>query len=190
MAAATKQQINWGLFCDPFSTRFALREPWINNGIKYATNSRVLIAIPTDEPDTPEDGLRRPNCESVLEAIEKPGESVLWPIDLHKCGLCQGSFKTTCDECHGVGWRECDMGHEHACSNCDDDGKQTCEDCSVEVVQMGVHRISHMLVAITRTLPGIVGWSLVGAKHTDPLYFRFGNGGRGAVMGMADRAKE
>lgn len=118
-------------FCDMESTRFAINEPWVHNGWIYATDSRVLIAVPTTEPDSPlpADGRRRPNCAQIVQMFAKtetPHDFPVLPVcftcestglvnvSYHKCQRCDGEgmrniqkphgMKTVvCRDCHGEG---------------------------------------------------------------------------------------
>lgn len=66
-AALREKSLNLPLFCsDDYQLYPDTAIPFVLNGVKYATDRRVILAIPTDEPDTP---LRRRDLPTDFSAI-------------------------------------------------------------------------------------------------------------------------
>jgi hypothetical protein len=183
---STETNIDLMPFCDPDTTRFAIRTPFVQAGVLYATDGRIMATIPAaGEPDTVrEDGGRLPrDCASIMAAYgsiaeceweEMPGPNL-------DCAECDGTGKADCSHCHGEVIHECKCGHTHDCDNCED-GKVTCS-CTVE---FGNRRVATWLVEKMRKLPG-VQWAVASPEPTSQVFFRFDQGGRGCVMPLDPR---
>ena len=72
VAVRSMPVINWPTFCDPEVSRYNMATPWIRNGMKIASDCRILIRQITDEPDSEED--RRPGDKP------KPGTGEQLPL--------------------------------------------------------------------------------------------------------------
>lgn len=42
----------WREFCDPLASRYLLNRPFVQNGFRYATDSRIAVRQPSAEPDS------------------------------------------------------------------------------------------------------------------------------------------
>lgn len=143
--------IDWAQFCKLDSHRFAIGEPCVRDGNRYATDTRVLIAVPTDEPATDMTGRGRfPKTEFILDQMRYVETWQTWPgvFECSACGghpniqhaggvcpKCNGKEAKKCLTCHGDGIVECNLGHEHDCDDCDGEGeKDWCEECDGEGV--------------------------------------------------------
>lgn len=114
-------------FCLEWENKRMMHVPFVRDGFRCATDSRILIAIPTDEPETDA------NTVDVRKVIDR--ESLIanfrqWPAEFNVCPDC-GSVaddepklvQTRCDECGGLGVVECDYWHDHDCEDCDGTGR-------------------------------------------------------------------
>jgi len=176
-------EINWDKFTDPECTRFAMGSPVVIAGVKYATNTRIAIAVPCDEPDTDLGDKRFPNVMPMFDfrhiTIWEP-----WEVKIPVCSKCRGTELQQCTRCCGRKVRQCDMDHTHECDWCEGEGTERCEGCSDvdSAIQIGRHKIALWLCKLIDSLPRPITWASLSAE--DPLFFRFGENGRGCVMGM------
>lgn len=169
--------IDLDLFCDhdPDRARYQLNKPFVQDGVRYATDSRIAVAVTAaDEPDTVPEFSKLPLMTKAHFGHDTVKKWSPLPERATDCEECRGVGRAECNRCYGSGTCECDMGHEHDCQNCDD-GKMTCK-C---FVTFGEYDVATWLVEKMRTLPG-VEWG-VGAKRKDAVLFRF-DGGTGTVM--------
>lgn len=124
--------------------RFQTQEPFsLGDGWLYATNGRVAVRVPSNDPAA--EGRKLP--KSIAEFAQwAAGESAALPIPdvmtlpFDPCSECGGKGKTPerreCSTCEGEGDVECDMGHYHPCEDCGGKGYCTikgrvidCPDC-------------------------------------------------------------
>lgn len=191
---STMAGIQWDRFCGEESTRFAISAPYVRDGMKYATDTCILIWVPTDEPNTETDK-RFPMVDKFIHLHGTVTSWTTWP-EVAVCSKCHGleDTETTCDECIGLGTRTCDMGHEHDCDECDGTGKVlgwcgACRDIrSAEQFPCGnaTIKIAKYLARKISALPGPIEWGTCG-RLDHPLCFTFGENGKGVVMGMDDK---
>lgn len=201
-------EIRWLDFCDQEMTRYSLGEPRVINGFKVATDCRMAIGLPTDEPDSPPAEKKFPDvCQILSPVMEQIGDYAPWPNvppckcceypadgKLVKCPTCKGTRKAKCEECHGLGAVECNMGHDHDCEDCDGKGTYDCEDCIGGVVNrdqlaalkcdcvasVGGRHVSSKLFDKISRLPAVEYF--VPDRLKDQVWFRFSGNGVGVVM--------
>ena len=167
--------IDWLAFCDKESTRYALDAPWVKDGWKFATDSRVMIAVPTGEPDSQPDakGRRFANALPLIKPALRPG--IKWqPLPaFERCGKCsnKGTIRKTCSCCRGATEVQCDMGHYHDCPDCDKTGKETLS-CRCFVV-LGNRCLATEYFEKVAALPN-VKWHSPNDKCESPVFFSFG----------------
>lgn len=58
--------IPWDLFCDIDAFKWDLARPFVKSGVKFATDSKIMIWSPTDEADT--EG-RLPNAKGLVDQL-------------------------------------------------------------------------------------------------------------------------
>lgn len=113
-ATAACPPIPWELFCDPENTRYSLGQPFIQDGIKFATDSAIMIWSPTSEPDTDCADRKIPDARSVLRMVLDSDDLWRpWPEPSYCSGdnLCENECwcyggrtrKTQCNKCDGAG---------------------------------------------------------------------------------------
>lgn len=172
--------IDLKLFC---CDSYRYHEPFVLRGNHVATDGKIMVLIPCDEPDTP--CIRNLNYESVME----PAKFVTqWePIAIPDCDCtrCNKSgiihhAENNCETCRGTGIEKCfHCGNEIECEDCDGQGKieaykEVCG-CSVEILS---RQIATDLANKMRSLPNLFG-NISSAE--DKILFKF-KGGVGAVM--------
>jgi len=171
-------EINWAEFYDPSITRCAMNEPRIIGNLKVATNAKVLIVHPTDEPEAKFEG-RFPDFESFLRPMARITEWDDWPSET----------LLTCSECDSIGLSECDECEGEGCSECDDCGESLCGTCTTTTVEFGPVSITRLYARNISKLPRPVKWGVrADATKDAPVFFTFGSDGRGAVMGCEPHA--
>lgn len=172
------QAVDWLAFCDAESTRYALDVPWIKDGWKFATNWRVIIAVPTGESDSPPDakGRRFANALPLLSPVIGRNESIQWlPLPkFEPCDKCKnkGTITQPCSTCKGSLQAKCDMGHYHDCTDCKKTGKESCPcDCFVMVESRMLH--TEFFEKVLK-LPGLAGYYVPNSDPEDRVFFCFG----------------
>jgi len=181
--------VNWNEFVATpgDATRYAIDAPFVINGMKYATNARIAIAVPCDEPDTATCGRRLPNVKGLFDGVRSVSTWHPMP-DSKPCEACKGSCRRKCQQCDGKCYLECNLGHEHACENCEL-GLETCDQCSSHEhgVTFGDRVIALRFCSSISRLPGPVLWGVSGSDPRDPVCFKF-DGGVGVVMPVVEGA--
>ena len=111
--------------------RYNLDEPWIKDGFIYATDGRMCIRMPTDQPDTVSEGKKWP---SSVNGFEQSGELLSWPVidegQGHKCWACNGEGHPD-KECELCGSTVIDYGM--ACIRCNGSG-EVCYPDTIEIL--------------------------------------------------------
>ena len=160
--------INLQRFCDPDENgRYALNEPWVVNGWRYATDGRVIVRVPAEgEQDSPlPDGKRRPkNPGEILRPVN--GEWLTWP-NVSQCYHCEG---TGTDDCPGCPCGACSCLGEIECTHCRAKGTFR--------TLFGKAELSQHYAYLISKLPGVMY-----LPQTDPegvVRFKF-DGGEGGV---------
>lgn len=191
--AATKPTIDLTPFCDPdTSSRYALDQPWVVDGWRYATDGRIMVRIPaTGEPDSPKppDEKKRPkDVASIVESLTGDNWQP-WPA-IKPCRICDGKGKhlEDCENCEGTGTcKSCNCGHKHQCGDCKGERQSLvrCDECfksgSLDD-RFGEAELSHHYAHLIACLPSV---SYLPTTNTeDGVRFRF-DGGEGVVMGLS-----
>ncbi len=141
MTVATIIDLNKFCLKDTDGARYALGEPFVQRGFRYATDGRVIIRLPAKgEKNTA--GKKLPECDELFEQKFNIGEGefvepvVKWIPGVIDCPKCDGSgFNSfeTCGECDGDGKVECPTcEHVDECEECDGKGaigEGTCSEC-------------------------------------------------------------
>lgn len=128
MTTATENKIEWLHFCEfEENGRYFINEPFVRGGFKVATDSRIMLVMPSDEPDTVSEK-KFPDFKMILDRATKAVVDKEWPAEFPDC-VC-GRVKSNwvslpkeCPECVGRGVRVCDLGHDHDCDTCDGRGR-------------------------------------------------------------------
>lgn len=125
MQTASLDEIDLGPFCDPDSYRYAMESPWVMKGVRYATNSRVLVWHDTEQPDTPEGEKKLISADKVtckyVDVVRNREFPASFP-DCPDCGQAGQETRFECSTCKGSGEEKCDLGHMHDCSDCRGNG--------------------------------------------------------------------
>ena len=174
----TETEIDLKPFCQTYeSSRFAMDKPFVKNGFKYATDARIIIRVPTDEPDTGIGEKKFPDPNTVYG----PRESIVcdqdWPDsfpDCPTCGQLGYEIRFECPICDGSGYHECDLGHDHECEECGGNGstqrrlrptdkevKSTHDgkDCAIKI---GKELFAREIIAKVSALPNPIKWASCG----------------------------
>ncbi len=186
MTTSTVAEIDFQQFCEPESG--SLDKPWVAGGIRFATDGRILVCEPTDDPDT--DLSVYPKRKPPTATGKLYGQAIaancdqLLPVDVPDCPECGQSGLVEywiCSECEGNGEQECDLGHMHDCGKCGGHGcskrrigststKYPCyrdeKHCSIVV---GNQKFQRHYVQKIRSLPGVPMVSV----ETDMMFVRF-----------------
>lgn len=174
----TETEIDLNQFCQTYeSLRFAMDKPFVKNGCKYATDARIIIRVPTDEPDTDIGEKKFPNSEHIYAKYEAVVCDQEWPESFPDCPTCgQLGYVTRfeCPICDGTGYQECDLGHEHDCDECQGNGwtrgRVGKTDKEIHVTHNGIEcdvyigdeRFARELIAKVSALPKPIKWGSCG----------------------------
>jgi hypothetical protein len=196
---ATKSEINLQQFCEQDPDRYhkSLLNPFVADGKKYATDSRILIEIDAaGEPDTSRTGIRYadpPDAKCIFDSFWiSDAVFSAWPSEQPIMGKidCPKCENVNCEECDGFGSFECDLGHDHDCEKCDGEGVVMNPKCVCKGTgmipgpvrqQIDNKQINIKYYRMIRELPGPVEY----AMNDDVVLFRF-YGGRGIVKTFSD----
>lgn len=177
------------LFCDD-AFRYALNRPWIKDGVRYATDAKVLVAVPMPGfADTMiQQGRKRyPNCAEVLRATPMPdswqplkGAGESFAKDDMACPFCLGYGRTpwharVCEA------EECEVCDGRAMiSNCDREEGLIHTLTAIGDGHFSLHYINRILEFAPDAECGCVHTS---SERHEALRFRF-DGGEGVLMGV------
>ncbi len=131
-------------FCSTDEARPMLQTPWTINGITYASNGAVLIAMPETGEGYPIGEHQRPEIElsghltrfHITQWV--PVNQIHNPATEIECEYCNGTGKAMigCAECYGDGYIECgECGNDKDCETCGGTGNAprtsggACTDC-------------------------------------------------------------
>lgn len=164
------------VFCDPEINRFAMQEPWVKDGVMYATDARILAAVAVDEPDTePHEKRRRPDAAQIISMVSGV-ESVNAFSDLPPCFHCQSTGyvdvwyrkcpkcgkreepNDECDKCDGAGELECHQSFEGSFAK-----PEPCKNSGCRFIpnpESGVGFARHYVLLIQRTMTADARWGL------------------------------
>lgn len=149
-------------FCAKDLGPLPINKPWVKDKRRIATDGRICVAVPTDEPDH-DPSLRYPRLTGFFD-LNGIGWTVL-PSVKSRCDLCNGAgFFLEPYYCHG-GCDATGLWHKVICG------------CHI---RFGTRKIATHYAQLIAELPGIE-W---GAKDSDsgaPIHFRF-DGGCGLLM--------
>ncbi len=183
------------IFCSEGSG--IMSKPFVERGIRYATDARILVAVKTDEPDSEYDHPKKVQelFESVWDEGWEPLKMELPDRTPSNCLICDGDGirRIDCDVCEGTGQHTCDCGTEHDCGYCAHGGikseDETCNICggdgkAYENQRYGVVYFSGYLIAkIVNNLP----LPQITEMSTGSKILRFDfDGGKGLLMGMSE----
>ena len=125
-----KHVINWDLFCDKESSRYNLSAPWIIDGLKVATDGRIILFQRTNEPNTlPGEG-RWPDVNLILAKV---GSDSDFDGDGSVLASTIGTDCETCNDTGSIEVVQCDDCDDGNCPECDGDGDYPCECCGQDV---------------------------------------------------------
>jgi hypothetical protein len=177
--------------CAGEDSRYAIREPWVAGGFRYATDGRIVIRQKTGDPDTPR-GDRGP---------WPPAHSLHWDAALYSpdaVPVPQVEVQMVpCDECAGKGeleWKRKDRWCETLrkmlpCENCGGTGEVPNDTATVNVGDV------KMLVRLAAILcrHGAKAWPSKENRYGRPLRFAVDGGAGGEIEGLvmpSGRAEE
>jgi hypothetical protein len=189
-------------FCSKEIAKDALRKPFTQDGITWATNAWVAVGVPA-LADVPEnDGA--PNMGKLGKGLE-PGEWFEIPaVDVHSCTNCEGEITDIeCHECKGHGhvtltndYGRGKMIYEGIdCGSCDGEGRiEICPycsgtgvDCEDGLLTIGPAQFKQNALWLIDGLPGI---QISPTGPTTLAFLRFDGGGVGFLMpGKDNRGK-
>lgn len=140
---ATTEAFDLSRFCDVSENyRYLLNTPWVKGGFRYATDCRIMVVEPTEDPDTvPPEDKSLPNAALVVESFSSVVCDIEWPETFAACPSCgqtgtQQVWRKVCAECNGEGVHECDLGFDHECVVCRGKGVK---ESSTQFVGAGLH---------------------------------------------------
>lgn len=171
-------------FCYPDGdARYAIREPFVRKGVKYATDGRMLVAVPSpDEPNSPDQSptgsrIKYPNCAEIFVGFDTVKSWHEFPSP-SSCRECNGVGRLECPKCHGHGQHKCTCGCEHECEWCDEKDNMAVCKCNLP---FGKYRVATWIANRTRVLPN-VRWGIpIDHKQPGIIFLQF-DGGYGAMM--------
>lgn len=201
---AVYREIDWSLFVDAMprkSDRFDLASPFVQNGLRIATEARLLIAAP-DESGDGESRARVPDC-SVLPWREF--DSAGWSRLTEQTRiLIDQQYPYECPSCFGKGSfgnvRQCDANHDdfeecRLCCNTQFVGDYPCEECGGRgevyqgIAEVGGCYFEEAKLARIRTI-GDVDVRIARQRKEDGgmalLLFQRGDGARGFLASLWD----
>jgi hypothetical protein len=79
---------------------YDIDEPFVINGVEYATNAMILAWRKTDLPNTKG---KYPSVEKIVDVFGFIEMDHIW---------------LACGDCKGTGTQKCNLGHEHDCPKC------------------------------------------------------------------------
>lgn len=189
-------QIDLTRFCSTESSKYG--KPATFGGFTYATDCRICVRVPTNEPDD-SDPVDWVKSSPTMFAKSTADTDKAWPEQTEQptpCFKCNGAGiveETDCGECNGTGLKECfECGHEGDCGDCDGSGIEdeagVCPECEGRKVIYPNRRIAGLMIgekydAMIRELPNprIVGTAIDGKA----LHVIF-DGGELLVMARLD----
>jgi hypothetical protein len=183
----TTTQIDLTLFCDEPGGRYALDAPFVQGGMRCATDGKLAVRIPASgEPDT-DDGGRRPKLAMIFDRFCDVTEWTPLP-DAPECENCKGkgSVSEECHHCRGLCRCECSCGDSHDCGACEGEGQET-SDCYRDRVTISGRHLSCNVYWRIKTLPGIKYGFFPGAKLDDLIYGTFDGGGQVCFMPLSSK---
>lgn len=162
-------------FCSVDECRMGLMTPWAFNGWKYATNGRMAVRIPTDEPNDSNEPYKRPDASALFKDFNVDG------LESFEIPTLDGMIQKECRHCEGSGEQTCDMGHDHECPDCDGDGHY--EEWPKQ--EIGGNDFSERYLSKIVNLPGLQFFAQsANMEALKPAFFTFGEGGQGLLMPM------
>ncbi len=193
------KQIDLTPFCGEMEW---LNMPFVQSGRLAATDGRIAVVVPTDEPDTPPGKRAFPKIHELDGGYDWVSHEVPFrhPAETKddECESCHGNKKETvgCAECQGYGMcNRCDCREEHECGFCCGRGyiytDETCSECKgsgwgYEVQVYGGQRFKGKYIAkILKYLPN-PAVDLVGTTERGVCMRFIFNGGYGYLMGLYD----
>lgn len=138
-------QVDFKPFCEPDEDcRYALDQPFFQDGFEVATDARICVYRPTSEPDSAPDckGRKRPSITKLIPAFEEIVADQPWPESF------SNRESTPCIICGGAGHQECSLGHQHDCAMCKGSGRDHSS------VELGSSTFDGKYLRLIETLPG------------------------------------
>lgn len=154
-------------FCSVDETRMAINTPFVFNGWKYATDGRVCVRVPTDEPDDSNEPYKRPDASDLFKGFDVSG------LETFVIPTLDGVQEKRCPSCNGNGYSICDHGHDHECEDCDKTG--VLEEWPKK--EIGGQTFSERYLAKVVNLPGLQFFAQsANMEALKPAFFTFDNG--------------
>ncbi len=187
-------------FCEKDKNcRYPMNEPWVHDGWKYATDARIIVRVPTDEPTSIFEG--KGNSPPSAFRLSWPTPDATgwqpWPelrllVAEGFCRACDGlGGSGECEPCRGAGLVPDGYG-ETECDSCDGTGKKTeCPTCKWSgweiypcVQRIDVRLIDYEYDAKIRALPHVE--FIPSTDRHAGINFRF-DGGQGIMMPLDEK---
>ena len=191
-------------FCDGDSYRYCMGSPYVKGGYLCATDCRIAVRIPSDEPDRQAGEGRTPDLHHVFkgenfESVTEPlviSETIRGNVECETCDSTGYLRHSPCPGCDGGGEVECDScGHMDECETCDGygfTGVGKCATCNGRgvfkgdkncIVQGACFDIRY--IRKVQSLPGVK----FKANGERMACFVFDGGGQGGLMPV-ERGKD
>ena len=179
-------------YCAKGKMRFDIDQSWNYKGYSYATDGKMMIRIPTTEPDTL-DGKFPENVDTEFNWLAPVSIVETENLKRVECPTCHGYGLPIlkCDACDGRGEHYCSRCEDaHDCANCqgtgdypDHDSTAKCPDCNGNKggfnKRVGNRIIAYFYINKIQRLPN-VRYQTCG-KPEDAMRFTF-DGGEGIIM--------
>jgi len=106
--------------CGDDTGRHSISKPWVRDGVRYATDGRILVWQKCNEPDTP--GINPPNAALLIRDLVGKGKHESEPVAIPEFDF--PPLMEMCDNCNGRGLCDkCDCETEHECGECEGAGE-------------------------------------------------------------------
>lgn len=195
------EQLEWiKRFCGKEkSFNYRIKEPAVYGGYLYATDGRILIRMPCDGPNTPDDQEKKfPDMSGFFKEFPAVEEIIAKDDTKADCSECGGDGKTSvdCVECRGTGDVFCPTCEgEMNCKACGGNGfmagSSVCPACNGEGGGMrgwfGNRLLDWQYRRMLEALPGLK--CQTSGAPGDNMYFMFG-GGDGIIAPMRTEANK
>jgi hypothetical protein len=112
-------------FCYPDESYHDIHKPWLSDGVVYATDGKICVAVKPERTTTeyqvaPPPGGKKFRDVKHLFDFRRSFVDVPCGV-IPDCEKCKNKYvvNAKCVWCRGFGLAECNMGHEHECDQCD-----------------------------------------------------------------------
>jgi len=160
--------------CGDDSGRHTLSNPWVRDGVRYATDGRILVWQKCNEPDTPD--INPPNAELLIRDLVGKGKHESEPVTIPEFDF--PPLMKTCDNCNGRGLCDkCECETEHECGACDGSGEVARSRVPIQLADK--YRVMDLYLDCLRRHGATV---YLPTHKARPAYFTIDGGIKGVVM--------